>query len=221
VLANELFSTTPWTNSHTAGSAQDAFFRDRDNRAGQATPANVNLIPILHADGRPTHELNENGVPYPSALAMLKEKTGALKGEIAAYKYLPTQSIQEYCELYTKATTMTKYKRVQIEVIARKAHSDRQDETEWDERVNKFVQEHIAEMILMAGEAHEFLISRLDSLINQQVIDALQDCLDILENAVPRVANMDQSYMNYDELEASADEMPKALYDLNWKCLAA
>jgi hypothetical protein len=152
---------------------------------------------------------------------MLKEKTEALKGEIAAYKYLPTQAVQEYCELYTKATTITKYKRVQNEVIARKADSDRQDETEWDQRVNRFVEEHIAEMILMAGEAHEFLASRLDSLINQQVIDALQDCLEILENAIPRVASMDQSFKNYDELEDSADEMPKALYDLNWKCLAA
>jgi hypothetical protein len=188
--------------------------------AATVPPASGSMLPTHDATRRPTHHVDKNRVPYPSALAMLKEGTTVLNEDIAAHNYPPQIHLHKYCALFIRADSMTKYKKIQTEVYARKDHIDRGDEEEWDKRVNDQIEEHVQELVAMAAMALEFLNRYVAKLINKEVEAGLQQCLQVLESKILEVIRMEKTWKTWERNWSVADKIPEAIYDFNWVCVS-
>lgn len=144
-----------------------------------------------------------------------------LQDEMADHKYLINQALNEYCCIYLKARTMTKYKMVQVAVKARKEDRDFRNKGEWTKSVNGIIEDHIKETLAMADEVKEFLGSIKYLVINKEVEDKLQETIEMLEAKGQEVAGMEKSYTTWDEVEATDDKLSEAVYDFNWVCVSA
>ncbi|TID17400.1 hypothetical protein E6O75_ATG08146 [Venturia nashicola] len=210
------FIAAPSSSNHERINAFTAFI-GTDIRA-----ATGSMIPQMDASGRPTHFVDENGVPYTSGLFMFQKCITHILKCIEGDRYLHAQNaLYEVCTLYTHAASITRYKQIGSTVNNAKEMEENDGIPNLDSQasISYKIQQHIDELLAITKLTHDFLDSNpFTQTGGTEVEKARVACLKLLVSRIVEVQAMEKTCRSWERVECFLQEMAQAVYELGVVC---